>query len=65
MKVQLDKIGSSTINARLGRDVELSDRLEVREGNVVVVKALQEKTVYDKIELVNGRMAKVPGVSPV
>ena len=59
MKVQLDKIGSSTINARLGRDVELSDRLEVREGNVVVVKALQEKTVYDKIELVNGRMAKV------
>lgn len=59
MKVQLDKIGSVTLHAELAREVELSDRVEPREGNVVVVKALQEKSVYDQIELVNGRQAKL------
>ncbi len=59
MKVQLDKIGSVTVHADLPREVELSDRLEAKEGVVVVVKALQEKSVYDQIELVNGRMAKM------
>src|SRR5687767_10520614 len=33
--------------------------MEPREGNVIVVKALQEKSVYDQIELVNGRQAKM------
>lgn len=59
MKVQLDKIGSVTLHADLAREVELSDWMEPKEGNVVVVKALQEKSVYDQIELVNGRMAKM------
>lgn len=59
MKVQLDKIGSVTLHADLPREVELSDWTEAKEGNVVVVKALQEKSVYDQIELVNGRMAKM------
>jgi hypothetical protein len=59
VKVQLDKIGSVTIHAELPREVELSDWTEAKEGNVVVVKALQEKSVYDQIELVNGRMAKM------
>ena len=59
MKVQLDKIASVTLHADLPREVELSDRLEPTEGLVVVVKALQEKSVYDQIELVNGRQAKM------
>lgn len=59
MKVQLDKIGSVTLHANLPREVELSDLMEPREGNVIVVKALQEKAVYDQIELVNGRQAKM------
>lgn len=59
MKVQLDKIGSVTVNAELPREVEISDWTEPKEGNVVVVRALQEKSVYDQIELVNGRMAKM------
>lgn len=59
MKVQLDKIASVTLHADLPREVELSDRLEPKEGTVVVVKALQEKSVYDQIELVNGRQAKL------
>jgi hypothetical protein len=59
VKVQLDKIASVTLHADLPREVELSDRLEPTEGLVVVVKALQEKSVYDQIELVNGRQAKL------
>jgi hypothetical protein len=59
VKVQLDKIASVTLHADLPREVELSDRLEPTEGLVVVVKALQEKSVYDQIELVNGRQAKM------
>ena len=59
MKVQLDKIASVTLHADLPREVELSDRMNAKEGDVVVVRALQEKSVYDQIELVNGRMAKM------
>ncbi len=59
MRVQLDKIGSVTLHAELPREVEISDWTEPKEGNVVVVRALQEKSVYDQIELVNGRMAKM------
>jgi hypothetical protein len=59
VKVQLDKIASVTLHADLPREVELSDRLEQKEGLVVVVKALQEKSVYDQLELVNGRQAKM------
>jgi hypothetical protein len=59
VKVQLDKIGSVTLHAELAREVEISDWMEPKEGNVVVVRALQEKSVYDQIELVNGRMAKM------
>ncbi len=59
MKIHLDKIASCTRNAQLGREVEITDRVEPGMGNVVVVRALREKTVYDKIELVSGRMAKV------
>ncbi len=59
MKVHLDKIASCTINARLPREVEISDDVRPELGNVLVVRALREKTVYDKVELVSGRMAKI------
>src|SRR5262245_13195227 len=60
MNVTLDKIASSTLHAELPREVEVGDLNGApREGDVVVVKALQEKSVYDQIELVNGRMAKL------
>jgi hypothetical protein len=57
--VRVDKIASSTATLRLGRDVEITDRVEVAAGNVVVVKALQEKSVYDTLELDTGRMAHI------
>jgi hypothetical protein len=59
VKVHLDKTASVTIHLGLGREVELTDRVEPREGNVLVVKALQEKTVYNTVELVSGRMARI------
>ena len=49
MKVRVDKLASSTATLHLGRELEISDRVEVRAGNVIVVKALQEKSVYDTI----------------
>lgn len=59
MKIHLDKIASCTLHARLPREVEISDQVEPELGRVLVVRALREKTVYDKVELVTGRMAKV------
>ena len=59
MKIHLDKIASCTINARLDREVEISDDVRPELGNVLVVRALREKTVYDKLELASGRMAKI------
>lgn len=59
MILRVDKVASATATLRLGREIEVSDRIEVRAGNVVVVKALQEKSVYDKLELDTGRMAHI------
>lgn len=59
MMIRVDKVASSTATLRLGREIEITDQIEVRAGNVVVVKALQEKSVYDKLELDTGRMAHI------
>lgn len=59
MKVHLDKVASVTVNLNLPREVEVTDRVEPREGNVLVVKALQEKSVYNTLELASGRMARI------
>lgn len=59
MRVNLDKIGSVTIHANLPREVELTDAVEPRLGDILVVKALQDKTVYNTLELVSGRMARI------
>ena len=59
MIIRVDKLASSTATLRLPREIEISDRIEVRAGNVIVVKALQEKSVYDTLELDTGRMAHI------
>jgi len=59
MKIHLDKIASCALNAGLDREVEISDNVAPRQGDVVVVRALQDKNLYDKLELVSGRMAKL------
>ncbi|HWP47744.1 MAG TPA: hypothetical protein VNM22_11330 [Candidatus Limnocylindrales bacterium] len=58
MKIRAHKIASVTRNL-VSQEMEITDEMEVREGNLIVVKALEEKLVYDRIELTTGRMAKV------
>ncbi len=59
MLIKVSKIASITMNLNLSEEVEIEEEVEPEEGNVLVVKALGEKTVYDTIELVSGRMAKI------
>ena len=59
MKIILDKIASSTARLELPREVEISPHIEPKEGNVLAVRALMEKSVYDRLELTTGRMAKI------
>lgn len=59
MKIRVDKVASVTAPLGLDKELELSERIESRVGNVIVVKALREKTVYDKLELDTGRMAHI------
>lgn len=57
--VRIDKLASVTVNIHLESRVTITDKILAQQGNVCVVKALEEKKVYDRLELVNGRMAKI------
>lgn len=59
MKIRVNKHASVTYNLRLPDEVDIVDRCESAVGNVVVVQALEEKRVYDVLELTTGRMAKI------
>lgn len=59
MKVHLNKISSATRNARLSRDVTLSESILCEEGSVLAVRALDRKSVYNELEDIYGRMATV------
>lgn len=55
----LDKISSVTLNCKLSREVRISDDLPCREGDVVAVRVLTQKSTYNEIELCSGRMSKL------
>ncbi len=59
MKIKLDKVASSTRNCRLTQEVILSEPVVAKSGYVVAVKALEEKAVYNQLELVSGRMTRI------
>jgi len=56
MKVTLDKIASTTRNARIPREVLLSPDIQAKEGMVLAVRVHGTKTVYNSLEDVHGRM---------
>lgn len=56
MKVTLDKIASTTRNARIPREVLLSDDIQAKEGMVLAVRVHGKKTVYNTLEDIHGRM---------
>jgi hypothetical protein len=59
VKVLLNKITSSTRNARVAREVMLTSNIVAKEGSVVAVRAMDRKTVYNEVEDIHGRMATV------
>ena len=59
MKVRVHKIASVTYRLDIGPEVEISRIVESAPGAVLVVRALEEKRVYDVLELTSGRMAHI------
>lgn len=60
--VVLDKIASVTLNARLSREVRLAQEYPCREGDVIAVRILTRKSVYNTLELPTGRFSTLkPG----
>lgn len=57
MKITLNKIGSVAKNVQLNKEVEISQDLLCEEGAVLAVKVLEDKTIYNELELPNGRMS--------
>ena len=55
-RLRLDRIASSTKNAHLGRDVIVSDAIQAAEGFVLAVRILDDKTSYNTVEDLSGRM---------
>lgn len=59
MRIQVDKIASSTRNVPLHRQVVLGRDIPAKEGTLVAVRVLDEKAVYNKVEDIHGRMMSV------
>ena len=57
--LRVDKIASVTVNLDLPKEVEVRESIEAVRGAVCIVRALEEKRVYDQLELASGRMAKI------
>ncbi|WP_426753658.1 hypothetical protein [Myxococcus sp. Y35] len=56
MKVFVDKVGSVTRNLGLGRTVHLASEVKAEEGAVVAVRIHGEKSTYNQLEDVHGRL---------
>ena len=59
MKIRPHKVGSVVARLDLEQELEFSRMVDARTGQVLLVRALEEKRVYDVMELVSGRMAHV------
>ena len=59
MKIRAHKIASVTYRLGLDGEIEASRLVESRAGNVLIVRALEEKRIYDVLELTSGRMAHI------
>jgi hypothetical protein len=59
MQVKLNKIASATARVGLPQEVEVGSYVVAERGAVVIVEALEEKSVYGHLELAGGRMARI------
>lgn len=55
-RLRLDRIASSTQNARLAPDVMVGDEIVAREGYILAVRILDDKSTYNTVEDRSGRM---------
>lgn len=55
--ILLDKIASVTTNCALRKEVRVSDDFACREGDVIAVRLLTQKSTYNVLELATGRMS--------
>jgi hypothetical protein len=58
-RVRLDRIASSTKNAALTHDVIVGDDVVSAEGYVLAVRILNDKSTYNTVEDLAGRMVRV------
>ena len=58
-KIQIDKIASITKNLELKHEEKLTDTLSCEMGTVLAVQVLEDKSIYNELELPTGRMSKL------
>jgi len=58
-RVRLDRIASSTRNAHLGAEVIVGDEIVAAEGYVLAVRVLDDKSSYNTVEDLAGRMVSL------
>ncbi|HET7040644.1 MAG TPA: hypothetical protein VFI13_01435, partial [Gemmatimonadales bacterium] len=58
-RVRLDRIASATKNARLSADVIVGDQIVAAEGYVLAVRILEDKSTYNTVEDLSGRMVSL------
>jgi hypothetical protein len=61
MKVHVDKIGSVTRTLQLGRTVHLTSDIQAVEGAVIAARIHGEKSTYNQLEDIHGRMVTLHG----
>lgn len=57
--ITLDKIGSVTKNLALKPQEKLTNNLSCEMGTVLAAEVLEDKSIYNEMELVSGRMSKL------
>ncbi|MBD3328610.1 hypothetical protein GF340_04895 [Candidatus Peregrinibacteria bacterium] len=60
MQIKVDKIASCTKNVPLkAHDVEIRRKITAEDGAVIVVEVLQNKKIYNQLELTTGRLSTI------
>jgi len=57
--IHIDKISSVTKNLNLSHEETLTDELSCAMGTVLAVQVLEDKSVYNELELPTGRLSKL------
>ena len=58
-KVRLDRVASSTRNARLGPEVLIGPEILSEEGRILAVRITSDKAVYNQVEDPTGRLIRL------